>query len=177
MEKQKKKFWDTKVGGVLKRVAPAAIDIVGDTVPGGKLLKAIFNTEVMDNPDLSDEDKSVAKIQFEAALREYEIREKELVLQDVANARAMQVAAMGQDDLFTKRFLYYLASFIMISLMVLLILLFFVEIPEGNNEIIYMAIGIFMGIVSTVAAFFFGSSSGSKQKNDEIIQAIRNRKR
>lgn len=174
---EKKKFWDTKVGGILKQVAPAAIDLIGDTVPGGALLKSIFNTQVVNNPAISPEEKTMASLQFETALREYELTEREMILQDVANARAMQMAAMGQDDVFTKRFIYYLAAFIMISLMILLLMLFFVEIPEGNSEIVYMAIGIFMGIVSTVAAFFFGSSQGSKDKETSLMAAVKARKR
>jgi len=57
-------------------------------------------------------------------------------------------------------------------LFVFVILLFFVSIPTGNSEIIYMTFGTFIGIVGTVAAFFFGSSSGSKEKRDEILRVL-----
>jgi hypothetical protein len=97
---EKKKFWDTKVGAILKQVAPSAIDLVGDVVPGGKLLKTIFNSEVMNNPGISDEEKVLAQHEFTIALKEYESRERQMVLDDVANARAMQTAALGQGDLF-----------------------------------------------------------------------------
>jgi hypothetical protein len=40
-----------------------------------------------------------------------------------------------------------------------------------------MTIDIFIGIVSTVATFFFGSSSGSKQRENGILQAISNKKK
>jgi hypothetical protein len=43
------------------------------------------------------------------------------------------------------------------------LLLFFVTIPTGNSKIVYMTVGTFIGIVSTVAAFYFVSSSGSKE--------------
>lgn len=174
---EKKKFWDTKVGAILKQVAPSAIELVGDVVPGGKLLKTIFNSEVMNNPVISDEEKVLAKHEFTIALKEYEARERQMILDDVANARAMQTAALGQGDLFSKRFVYYLAAFIMIALFALLIMLFFIEIPDGNNEIVYMAVGIFMGIATTVAAFFFGSSQGSKEKDAGLAKALQPRKR
>lgn len=158
------KFWETKVGKLLKKVAPEAVDIIGDTVPGGRLIKTIFDSVAGVDPEVAQE--------FNAALKEYELQEMQMVLNDRANARDMQKSALVQDDRFSKRFIYYLASFIMLSIVVLLILLFFIEIPERNSEIVYMAIGIFMGIVSTVAAFFFGSSAGSKNKEDGLLKAI-----
>jgi hypothetical protein len=55
---------------------------------------------------------------------------------------------------------------------VFVILLFFVTIPTGNSEIVYMTFGTFIGIVGTDAAFFFGSSSGSKGKCDGIMRVL-----
>ena len=57
-------------------------------------------------------------------------------------------------------------------LLVFVILLFFGTIPTGNSEIVYMTFGTFIGIVGTVAAFFFGSSSGSKEKSDGIMRVL-----
>jgi len=88
----------------------------------------------------------------------------------------MQIAALGQDDVFSKRYAYYLSSAIFGMLFVFVILLFFVTIPTGNSEIIYMTFGTFIGIVGTVAAFFFGSSSGSKEKSDGIMRVLRKMK-
>ncbi len=57
-------------------------------------------------------------------------------------------------------------------LFVFVILLFFVTIPTGNSEIVYITFGTFIGIVGTVVAFFFGSSSGSKEKRDGILRVL-----
>jgi len=57
-------------------------------------------------------------------------------------------------------------------LFVFVILLFFVTIPIGNSEIFYMTFGTFIGILGTVGAFFFGSSSGSKEKCDGIMRVL-----
>ncbi len=57
-------------------------------------------------------------------------------------------------------------------LFVFVILLFFVTIPTGNSEIVYMSFGTFIGIVGTVAAFFFGNSSSSKDKSDGIMRVL-----
>jgi hypothetical protein len=161
--KEKKSFWQTGVGGVLKKVAPAAIDLVGDHIPGGALLKTIFKSEI-EKSGLSAIEKEEAVMDFEKALKEYELRERDMLLQDLADARDLQKAALQQGDLFSKRFIYYLAAFIMLAIAVFVAMLFYVDIPEGNSEIVYMAFGIFMGIGTSVAAFFFGSSQGSKDK-------------
>ena len=57
-------------------------------------------------------------------------------------------------------------------LFVFVILLFFATIPTGNSEIVYMTFGTFIGIVGTVAAFFFGNSSSSKDKSDGIMRVL-----
>jgi len=57
-------------------------------------------------------------------------------------------------------------------LFVFVILLFFVTIPTCNTEIVYMPFGTFIGIVGTVAAFFFGSSSGFMDKSDGIMKVL-----
>lgn len=176
-QKQKKNFWDTKVGGLLSTVAPAAVNVIGDVIPGGQLLKTVFNQHVLNDDTRSPEEKSLAQLQFEAALLEYENKERQMLLDDVASARQMQTSALAQDDLFSKRFIYYLAGFIMLGLMAMLVMLFYIQIPEGNSEIVYMAIGIFMGIATSVAAFFFGSSQGSKDKEHGMLDAMKGRRR
>ena len=88
----------------------------------------------------------------------------------------MQIAALGQDDVFSKRYAYDLSTAIFGMLFVFVILLFFFIIPIGNREIVYMTFGAFIGIVGTVAAFFFGSSSGSKEKSDGMMKVLRRMK-
>jgi hypothetical protein len=81
---------------------------------------------------------------------------------DRKSDREMQIVALGQDDVFSKRYTYYLSTAIFAMPFVFEILLFFVTIPTGNSEIVYMAFGTFIGIASTVAAFFL-----------EVVQALR----
>jgi hypothetical protein len=52
------------------------------------------------------------------------------------------------------------------------ILPFFVTIPTDISEIVYNTYGTFIGIVGTVAAFFFVSSSGSQEKCDGIMKIL-----
>lgn len=158
MEKEK-----TKVGAFLQKVAPTLLETAG-TLTGISSLKDLGNL-IKGSPDISETDKTTA------------LELLQLDIQDRESARNMQVAALGQDDTFSKRFIYYLASFVMAALVIMFMLLFFVEIPEGNSEIVYMAFGIFLGIASSVAAFFFGSSQGSKDKDTSMLNAMKSRRR
>lgn len=158
MEKEK-----TKVGAFLQKFAPTLLETAG-ALTGVDALKELGNA-IKGSPALSEDQKAVA------------LNLLEMDIEDRQSARNMQVSALGQDDKFSKRFIYYLASFVMASLFIMFILLFFVEIPEGNSEIVYMAFGIFLGIASSVAAFFFGSSQGSKDKDTSMLNSMKSRRR
>lgn len=153
----------TRVGSFLQKVAPDMLEIAGN-LTGIKALENLGN--MIDSSDrLSNDYKSVAKELLQ------------LDIDDRKSAREMQIAALGQDDIFSKRFNYYLSGAIFVIFFTLMLLLYFVEIPEGNSEIVYMAFGTLIGIVGTVAAFYYGSSSGSKDKSEGIIKALQSRRK
>lgn len=170
----KKKFWNTKVGQVLKKAAPAAVDIIGDMVPGGEILKTIFDNEVEQSETLADVEKEKLKAEFENALREYELYERKMLLDDTANARAMQIEALRQDDKFSKRFIYFFASFWAVFSSIYILFITFGNVPDDNQRFADTILGFLLGtIISAVVQFFFGSSSGSKLKDEELIDSIR----
>ena len=65
-----------------------------------------------------------------------------------------------------------LAMVLTISLIVLIGLLFFKAIPEGNGELIFTAFGVLATGATGSWAFYFGSSQGSKDKDATIAEAI-----
>ena len=93
----------------------------------------------------------------------------ELYLKDVADARAMQVEALKQNDIFSKRFIYYFAM-----LMVLLTIgydfcFFFVKFPTENKDLLNMIAGVLnTSCLVMIVSFFFGSSMGSADKQKQI---------
>jgi len=163
MGKFKDENGKTRVGAFLETVAPDVLAIAGDLTGIGALDK--LGQLISKSDTMTPEDKNLA----------YEMLK--LDTDDRKSAREMQIAALGQDDKFSKRFAYYLSSAIIIIFAVLMVLLFFVDIPKGNSEIVYMGFGTFIGIVGTVAAFYFGSSSGSKDKTEGLMQALKSRRR
>jgi len=59
-----------------------------------------------------------------------------------------------------------IAIFTMASLPACLYLLFVVDMPQSAQNAIMILIGTISSMVSTVVAYYFGSSIGSKQKTD-----------
>ena len=158
MAKYKDEHGTSKVGDILRSIGRSdiiekAIGIAG-SVASGNYLGAIKT--------LISKDSDISPVQLEQINKEIELEYK-----DRADARALQVAALNQDDLFSKRFLYYFALGICGFSMLIVLLLFFVEIPESNQRIVDMILGVIIGSgLISVINFFFGSSQGSKQKTD-----------
>ena len=88
----------------------------------------------------------------------------ELENADRDSARDMQKAALAQSDLFSKRFMYYLAAFVNVSSVGYGIALLFIEVPESNKRMVeqfadmYMLTGALM-----VLSFFFGAAHRSAE--------------
>lgn len=132
---------------------------------------------VLDNLITNKEELAKAKLELEKEMnRRMEaaeanaIRVIELEINDRSNARAMQIAALQQEDKFSKRFLYYLSSFVILSATGMGIALFFWDIPESNRRLIEMFadIYLFAGAIM-VLQFFFGSSKGSQDKDKMMV--------
>lgn len=60
---------------------------------------------------------------------------------------------------------YILGALIVLGFFGLLGILIAVGIPEGNSELLYLAVGALIAAFSTVVGYFYGSSQGSKEKN------------
>jgi hypothetical protein len=99
--------------------------------------------------------------------KEHEKELLEIILNDRASAREMQGNALKQDDLFSKRFVYYFATFWSLSAIVYIACITFLEIPEDNVRFADTVLGFVLGtVVATIVQFFYGSSAGSKGKDD-----------
>ncbi len=102
-----------------------------------------------------------------------EIKRKllEIEMRDRDSARRMQEIALQQSDTFARRFIYLFALFFTGLSLGLWYAILFVEIPEGKENIIYLLTGASSSILTQIIAFFFGSSTGSKSK-DEILSKL-----
>jgi len=86
---------------------------------------------------------------------------------NTANARAMQVAALNQNDTFSKRFTYLLASFWSIVAACYIFVITLSTIPLANQRYADTILGFLLGtVIGAILNYFFGSSSGSAAKTD-----------
>lgn len=155
-----KKFNETKVGQFLSQAAPEILELVGDAVPGAGVLTALFKAKDDKTPEQEAE--------FERLIRDYELEELKMILTDVADARDLQKTALGQNDIFSKRFLYWLAAGSLFLGFVYIFVITFVTIPESNQRFADTILGVVIAtIITTIYNFFFGSSKGSKDKDEK----------
>ena len=145
--------WLAKSG---KKIAPELLDLVGDVTGVGALNKIsdLINKE----KELSEEDK------------QFLMKQIELDYIDVSNARDLQKTALNQEDLFSKRFVYYLSIGLFSFSCIVVLLLFFVEVPEQNKDVVNFILGIVVGTGLTgMFQYFFGSTKGSKDKTNLLF--------
>lgn len=85
---------------------------------------------------------------------------------NTADARAMQVAALAQSDVFSKRFTMYLTAFWSLCAAAYVGFITFSIIPEQNVRFADTILGFILGtVIATMLNFWFGSSIGSKEKD------------
>jgi hypothetical protein len=112
------------------------------------------------------------------ALREAAQKHEEFKIEqankNTADARAMQVAALQQDDKFSKRFVMYLATFWSLTAVAYIFLITFTNIPEINIRFADTILGFLLGtVVATILNFFLGSSAGSKEKTEALAAELK----
>ena len=121
-------------------------------------------------PDMSQEEVKALR---EAAQKHEEFK-IEQANKNTADARAMQVAALQQDDKFSKRFVMYLATFWSLTAVVYIFLITFTNIPELNIRFADTILGFLLGtVVATILNFFLGSSAGSKEKTEALAAELK----
>lgn len=118
-------------------------------------------------PDMSPE--KIAEIQ--AAAQKHEEFKIEQDNKNTADARGMQVAALNQADVFSKRFVYFFIGFWSIVSAVYIGFVTFGFVPPENVRVVDTLLGFIQGtIVATMFNYLMGTSASSARKT-EIIGA------
>jgi hypothetical protein len=100
-------------------------------------------------------------------LDQIDLERLEAQLKDVQNARAMHQQAMINDDPMVRRFIYFYAWFWACASVLYFFCVTFLQLPEGGRDFANIILGFLLGTaVATILAFFYGSSSGSKTKDN-----------
>lgn len=147
---------------ILATLAANGLGMVADAVTkkGKEFVEEKLGIEL--TPDPSPE----ALQNWKIAVQQHEKELLQMAYGDTANARNMQVEALRQDDLFSKRFIYYFAIFWSLFAAGYIGFITFGTIPADNQRFADTILGFLLGtVVATILQFFFGSSMGSKEKD------------
>jgi uncharacterized membrane protein YccC len=150
---------------LLRNLAPVVADAVPGPV-GGVVVSALANKFGVKDT-VEDVAKAIAG-DPDAALKLAQIDLETLKANyaNTADARAMQVAALNQSDVFAKRFTMYLTAFWSICATFYIGFITFSPIPDANVRFADTILGFILGtVIATMLNFWFGSSIGSKDKD------------
>ena len=162
------------VAGIVSMLANKGMNILSNAIDGGadKVIDMVAEKtgiELSADKELSTEEL--------VKLQEFErVHESELLkyhTENTKSARDMQKTALAQEDVFSKRYVYYLATFWSAVAVIYIFMITFMNIPADNIRFADTVLGFLLGtIVATIINFFFGSSKGSKDKHD-ILHAMK----
>lgn len=111
--------------------------------------------------------KIQADLERDMAAREAEI--EKAYLADVDSARKMQMEALKQEDVFSKRFTYYFIIVWSLGAMGYIYAITFGSIPETSIRFADTILGFVLGtVIASFVSFLVGSSQGSKAKQQHM---------
>ena len=157
-------FWD-----LFKRpAADAAATLIGSV------------TTAIDEIVTNKEERAQLQMAAQKQVQDYTIKMEELAqasekvfIEDKQNARDMQKAALMQNDLFSKRFVYYLAIAVLLFTAIWDYTVFFKTIADTNKDLVMFISGVINTAgFGAIMQFFFGSSKGSSDKQDKINELM-----
>ena len=159
-----------KLIDILKNTVPIVASLVGGDTAGKAAAKILGIAEAVTG---KKEDAAVAAIQadpalalqFEQAVMAQEKDLLKLMYEDVKDARGrdIEVRKLNQGKNTRADIIAYAA----IACFILLIFFFFFKTPDPNTkDIMILLIGNLSGVVTTIYAYEFGSSRGSKDKTN-----------
>jgi hypothetical protein len=153
---------------LLGNIAPALASIVAGPL-GGAAVSAIASKLGVENTVEAVTKAVAADPEVALKLAQIDLDKIKADYANTADARAMQVAALNQSDVFSKRFTMYLTGFWSICAAVYIAFITFSIIPEPNVRFADTILGFILGtVIATMLNFWFGSSIGSKDKAEAL---------
>jgi hypothetical protein len=108
-------------------------------------------------------------VEFQLAMGAQQLDLERMYLVDTQNARALQVAALAQEDIFSKRFVYYFAAAWSVFSMVYFMAVTFFPPPADGVRIADTILGVLIAsVIGVMFAYFYGTNRDSKKKDDTI---------
>jgi hypothetical protein len=114
----------------------------------------------------------VKAAQVAQAIKDQEMELTQLAYADIKDARDLQKAALAQDDLFSKRFVYYFITFWSVVTISYITAITFCDIPPASIRYADTILGFLLGTaVAGMFQYLLGSTMQNKTK-DQTIQNL-----
>jgi hypothetical protein len=154
---------------LLKTVAPALATAVGGPL-GGAAVSMIADKLGLDDKTVEGVTKAlIADPDKLNKLKEMELEFAKIDAQDRDSARNREIEMAKSDVHFvTKNITSILAIGILTGSLIIAMLVFFVDFPDSQENILIFVLGSLFSIATQVVSYYFGSSQGSKDKTDEL---------
>lgn len=114
-------------------------------------------------------------LEFRKSIEAHELEMEKLRLEDTKNARSTQTERDKNADPVVRRFTYYYAYVITVFTFMFIIVAIFapkylsLEAMRYSSRVIDTVLGFLLGVgLSAIIQFFYGSSSGSQKKSEEL---------
>jgi hypothetical protein len=158
---------DTLIG-LVKNAAPAVATALGGPMAGKAVSMISGMLGVEDNVEAVT--KAIqADPNLALKLRELDLKELELQNADRDSARKREMEIVKSDAHFiTKNITSLLALGTVAGAMLMTALVFFVDFPDSQENIIIFVLGFLSSAATQVLSYYFGSSAGSKDKDEKI---------
>lgn len=172
MAKEKKKFKDTGLFKTIKALAPEALDKITDVAASVYPPLGVVNTLVDSVLDKAKKDKSISTEQIsviKGEAKQYEAEYKDY-LADVQDAREMyENTDHSQADAIANKIINYNLWILLGLVIIQVVVIMYVEgqVAAVITGVIGTITGALINERNTVVNFFFGSSKGSKDKDNK----------
>ena len=112
-------------------------------------------------------------MEFQLAISAQQLELERIYLADVQSARTMQIAALTQEDIFSKRFVYYFAAAWSVFAMSYFTAVTFVNIEsDGGQRVADTILGVLItSVIGVMFGFFYGSTKGGEAKSALLAQS------
>lgn len=166
-------------------LAEKGISLLGDLINkgGDKVLEVVAEKTGIDlksTPALTPEQtlalkqfesgEEFKKLQLEFDYAKLGVEDNKTRAQTTISAQDMQKAALQQEDVFSKRFVYYFSAAWSIFSMILIPCMIFGDIPVANQRFADTILGFMLGTaIASMFQFFLGSSMGSRKAQEAML--------
>jgi hypothetical protein len=105
-------------------------------------------------------------LEFQQAMATLQADLEKAHLADVQDARALQVAALGQEDRFSKRFVYCFAAAWSIFAMCYFFAVTFIDVPAEGRRVADTILGVLIStVMGSIFGYLYGSTRGGEAKS------------